>query len=148
MNLLKALRELIEEQGDQQPYLIPIGERAEQVAQAFEERQTTSRDALAALEQLVRELHEAEEARRASDLPTEAFAVQFFLRREQVAGAETAGKTMAGAFEQFPHWRTSEEHGRRLRTALYVALRQAGVATDTLSGYAGRIMAMLERAAR
>src|SRR5579885_3164554 len=43
-NLVKAIHDLVEQEGAKAPHLIPIGERAAQVALNFEERQTTTQD--------------------------------------------------------------------------------------------------------
>jgi len=55
----------VERQGGQQPDLLSIGERAEEIARAFRERQITTQQTLQALlEGPVREMREAEAARR------------------------------------------------------------------------------------
>ncbi len=146
-NLLKALRELVKQEGAKQPYLVPIGERAEQIARAFEERLATSQQALAELEALVKEHGEAERSRHASGLSAEAFAVAFLLKRAGVADPETAARDVAAAFERFPHWRASEEQERQVRRALYPALNKAlGGSAEGLASFVERITAMLKRA--
>src|SRR5690606_35536954 len=62
-NLLKALANLASEQAAEDPYLVSIGERAEQVAKAFEERQMTTQQALKSLQKLVEDVNEAERQR-------------------------------------------------------------------------------------
>ncbi len=142
-NLLKAIRTLVAEEGLRSPYLIPIGERAEQIARAFEERQATTKETLRQLELLVREFAEAEKARQESDLSPEGFAVFWLLKREGVAKAETAAREAAGAFERFPYWESSSEQERGLRRLLFKALLDAGV--ERVVDFAERIMRMLRR---
>lgn len=142
-NLLKAIRTLITKEGAHLPHLIPIGERAEQIARAFEERQATTRETLRQLELLVREFAEADKARQESDLSPEGFAVFWLLKREGVAKAETAAQQIAGAFEQFPYWEHSSEQERGLRKALFKALLETGV--EKVVEFADRIMRMLGR---
>jgi type I restriction enzyme R subunit len=91
-DLLKTIRKIVEEKGDELPYLIPIGERAEAVAEAFEERQDTTQEALRKLYELAEEYERAEEDRKKSDLPDEAFAVFWYLKSEEVEGAEQVGQ--------------------------------------------------------
>lgn len=144
-NLLKAIRALVAEEGLRSPYLIPIGERAEQIARAFEERQATTKETLRQLELLVRECAEAERARQESDLSPEGFAVFWLLKREGIPTAETVARQASEAFDQFPHWERSSEQERGLRVALFKALLEAGV--EQVAEFAERIMKMLGRKA-
>ena len=129
-NLLRALHRLVEAQGKEQPHLIPIGERAEAIRQAYEARQMNSQQALEALNDLVRRLQEAEEEWRESDLTPEAFAVAWWLRVQKEMDAPQAHRLAAHiepAFRAFPHWATSQHQERELRKQLYKILVEAGV---------------------
>ena len=56
-------------------YLISIGEKADQIAQAFESRQQTTEQTLAALRRLTEQVAEARKERDATKLSPESFAV-------------------------------------------------------------------------
>lgn len=127
-NLLKAIRQIVEQQGSQQPHLISIGEKAEALVRAFEERQISTQEALRQLvEGPVKEYQEAEAARNASDLSPEAFAVYWLLNQQGVANSESVARQVAAVLEQHPHWRVSEQHERKVRKGIYKALLDAGV---------------------
>jgi type I restriction enzyme R subunit len=127
-NLLKAIRQIVEAQASEQPYLISIGERAEAIVQAFQERQITTEETLRQLvDGPVQELQEAESARASMDLSAEAFTIFWLLDREGVAKSEAAARKIAAALEHYPHWRTSEQHERQALRAIYKALIDAGV---------------------
>lgn len=126
-NLLKTIRKIVEEKGVQLPYLIPIGERAEAVAEAFEDRQDTTQETLRKLYELAGEYDRAESERKKSDLPDEAFAVFWYLKSAGVEGAEQVAREASAAFSEHPHWRQSEGQEREVRTALYKALIAAEV---------------------
>lgn len=143
-NLLKAIHVLVEEDGQQQPYLISIGDRAEEIARDFEDRQKTTQDTLEGLERLVRELKEAESQRDETELPPEAFAVFWMLKTSEVNGALDIARLAARAFEEHPHWQTSGHEEQAVRRALYRALIDAGV--DGVVDVAQAIMKMLRRA--
>ncbi|MDN5292779.1 MAG: type restriction enzyme subunit [Eubacteriales bacterium] len=142
-NLLKAIRNLVDREGGRSPYLITIGERAEQVAKAFEERQITTKEALKQLEIAWQEHEEAEKVKEETDLSPEGFAVFWLLKREGVARAEEAAQQAAAIFEKFPHWERSSEQERNLRIALFRILLEAGV--ERVADFAERIMKMLGR---
>lgn len=143
-NLLKALHEHIERLAHEQPWLISIGDRAEAVARAFEERQKTTQEALADLEELVRELWEAESRRQEAALLPEAFAVLWYLQKEGLAKAREVARAAEAAFRDHPHWRSSSQQERELRKALYKALIDAG-AEDVVER-ATSVLRMLRRA--
>ena len=79
-NLIKAIHRLVVDKEQDQPYLISSGERARAIAEAFEKRQITSQQALAELEALVGEYHDAVSKRQESDLSSEGFGVYWPLQ--------------------------------------------------------------------
>ena len=122
-NLLKGIRELVETKADGEPYLIPIGERAEAIAQAYQERQITTEETLRQLvEGPMKELRDAESARAESDLSAEGFTIYWLLSRVGVENAEQIARQIESAMATYPHWRTSQQHERELRTEIYKAL--------------------------
>ena len=143
-NLLKVLHDLVGGKAHEQPWLVSIGDRAEAIARAFEQRQQTTQDALAALEEVVRDLREAEQRRDETDLAPEAFAVLWYLKKEDVAQAEEVAQRTATAFEAYPHWQTSSHQEQQVRKALYKALIDAGA--DGVVELANGVLRMLRRA--
>jgi type I restriction enzyme R subunit len=143
-NLLKALHDLVHEQAHEQPWLISIGDRAEAIARAFEQRQRTTREALATLEELLGDLREAVRGRSETDLAPEAFAVLWYLKKEGVAQAEAVAHRVAVAFESHPHWQVSSHQEQEVRKAPYKALINVGV--DGVVELANGVLHMLRRA--
>ncbi|RMH35240.1 MAG: HsdR family type I site-specific deoxyribonuclease [Nitrospirae bacterium] len=148
-NLLRELHRLVEAKGKEQPHLIPIGERAEAIRQAFEDRQLTSQQALAELDQLVHRLKEAEDERRESTLSAEAFAVSWWLRVQKGLSREKAEALAAAlepAFRAYPHWATSAVQERELRRLLYQeVMRAAGI--DHVVAWVDEMLTFIRRAA-
>jgi type I restriction enzyme R subunit len=142
-NLLKALDQLAGADADKEPYLTSIGEKAEHLAQAFEDRQKTTQDTLEELQQLVREVIEARKEREASELSPESFAVYWLLKREGIEKADAVAKVAAKAFEDYPHWQTSTHQEQEVRRTFYKALIDAGV--EGVVDVAQNILRMLRR---
>lgn len=131
-NLLKAIRQIVEQQASEQPYLISIGERAEAIIRAFEERQITTQKALRQLiEGPVTEMGQAEQVRKNSDLSPEAFAIYWLLEREGIRGAEDPARKIATLLDRYRHWRVSENHEREVRRRMYGILLEAGLGTPS-----------------
>lgn len=143
-NLLKALRDVVDQEGARAPYLISIGERAEAIAQAFEDRQTTTQETLRQLVSLVEEYGEAERARQHSDLSPAGFAVYWVLKRSGMANADRVARDAEAALARYPHWPRSPEQERGLRTALYKSLIDAGV--NRVVEYGDRLLRILRGA--
>lgn len=126
-NYLKSIQVLVKRRGAEAPYLIPIGERAEAVVRAYQERQVTTQEALARLEELINEINTAETERACTDLPGTAFAVYWALHREGFPQAHAAAQELAKVFASYPHWLLSEQQARAVRRELYTVLLKAQV---------------------
>lgn len=142
-NLLKAIDQLIEANADQEPYLISIGDKAEQIAQAFEDRQKTTQETLEELRRLIQEVTEARKERDATELSPEAFAVYWLLKKEGVEQADIVAQAAGKAFEEYPYWQTSSHQEQGIRKAFYKALINAGV--SGVVDFAQSILKMLRR---
>jgi type I restriction enzyme R subunit len=143
-NLVKVLEQQAREKGAQQPYLIPIGERAEQLAEAFQQRLIDAQRALGELTALLDEARSAEKDRQESGMSMEAFSVAWLLNRDDVDGALDIGKTMETTFSNHPHWRSSHQQQAEVRKALYKHLLPQ-MTVDKATELVGRIIDVLKR---
>jgi type I restriction enzyme R subunit len=143
-NLLKALANLVNAKAGGEPYLISIGDRAEEIAEAFESRQMTTQQALDLLEKLIAQLKAAEKDRDATGLSPEAFAVFYVLKTDGVGDPLKAAQAVEAAFQQHPHWQTSEHQEQDVRRSIYKALIDAGI--EAVVEVATKLMKLLRRA--
>jgi len=146
-NLLKELHRLVESEGKRAPHLIPIGERAEAIRKAFEEKQFSSKKALEELERLIEQLKEAEEKRKKSSLSPQAFAVGWWARVKKdfpLKKAEELAVKVEEFFKEYPHWIESSHQERELRKEFYKVLNGLGV--DDIVGWTDEILTFLRRA--
>ncbi|MCX8049401.1 MAG: HsdR family type I site-specific deoxyribonuclease, partial [Methylohalobius sp.] len=152
-NLLKELYRLVQAKGHSAPYLLSIGERAEEIRRRFEERQIESQETLRELGELVQQLRAAEQERRqrgdfaAHPHAEQAFTVEWWLRIHGIAPerAQEVAKSMEAAFAEFPHWMSDPRQERELRIRLYKALHAIGV--PEVVAWADAILNLLRRAA-
>ena len=127
-NLVKAIRQIVAAEASQQPYLIPIGERAEAIVRAFEARQLTTQETLQQLlEGPVQEFVDAAQARWQTKFSVEAFTIYWLLKRAAVADSEGVACRIAEAMREHPYWRSSKDQERELRKEMTKQLFQAGV---------------------
>lgn len=141
-NLLKLIEGKLRDEGDRAPYLIPIGERAEKIIEAFQERQIETQQALEQLRLQLDAIEETERTGRDAGLTAEAMAGLFLLQEDGVKTPLEIAAKMAEVLERFPHWRRSEEQERELRVELYKALAGAGPDHDQI---VDRLLDLLSR---
>ena len=75
LNLRKILSSIVAEDGLSKPFLISIGDRAEKLVEAYENRQIATQQALLDFEKLATEAVEAEAERQRLGLDENAFAI-------------------------------------------------------------------------
>lgn len=139
LNLRKLLNVLVAEEGGAKPYLLSIGERAEWVAQAYEDRRITTQEALAKFEALAEEINEADERRRALNVDENSFAIYTTLTA--VNGEVTAVQAQAidQLFQRYPDYEWNGQQAEELRSELYMAL----IPIAGISGYLAAANALL-----
>lgn len=129
-NLVKSIRRKVAEEGGTKPFLLTIGERAEAVVEAFQERQQSAQEALEALKALIAEINAAEQEFAEQGLEAEAFTVYWLLHRHQGMHkneARAVADDLVQTFAAYPYWATSRRQQRELRSALYKVLIRRGL---------------------
>ncbi len=145
-NLVKTIAELVRQQGAESPYLIPIGERAEAIAKAFEERLYSAQEAVQQLKTLIKEYQQALRRRQESDLSREGFGVYWLLQSEQLPEAEQVARKVEPTFQAYPHWARDSRQERQVRLALYKALMTTSGGSK-MTEIVERILTVLRKAA-
>ena len=126
-NLVRGLRQEIENQPELEPILIPLKERAEGILQDLERRRTDGLAAMDLLMALAREKEAAVEELKNSGLEPRAFGVYWTLKNDE--GLRAAGidpmelaRDTEALLNRFPHAAVNAEEKRRLRADLYKPL--------------------------
>jgi len=122
INLVNGVRKTVLEDGDSNPYLKPIGDRAEAIMDAYDERQETTETALMKIEALIREIVEAQRQQREMGFDENTFSFFWALKKEDVAQPERTAVVIGAIFERFPHHRDNAAELRQLKAELYKAL--------------------------
>lgn len=122
LNLRKALRQTVTDQGRSNPFLIPIGERAEAVAEAYENRQSGTQDTLAEFMRLAEEISRATREQSQMDMDQNTYAVYTVLKNVIEDVNPEQARAVDQIFEQFPDYRWDNQQGSQLRIMLYRTL--------------------------
>ncbi len=121
INLVKSIEKTAEENSDD-PFLVALTERAKAVQESFEDRQTTTAEALADLLKEIEknELRKKEQAAKGLDGLT--YFVLCKLTDDGIPNPEAASRKVAAAFAKFPNWQHSEAELREVRKQVTFAL--------------------------
>ncbi len=139
INLGRALMGKIGEQGEQEPYLIPIGERAGAVLEMYDDRQLTTQEALQRLQELMNEYLAARAEREQAGFNTQTFTIYWLLKQEQLPEPGQLAEQLGAEFACFPHFRDNVAEFRQLKAALYKQLLPAA-GKDRMLGIAERLL--------
>lgn len=123
LNLRKILGVKVEEEAGSKPFLLSIGERAEALAEAYEDRQLTTQQALLAFEQLAGDYVGAEEERQRLGIDVNTFAIYRKLREVATEAGPEQAKAIDGVYTRFPDWEWNQTQQSGLRRELYVTVR-------------------------
>jgi len=121
INLVKSIERTAEQNSDD-PFLIALSERAKAVQESFENRQTTTADALV---ELLREIEKNQQRKReqtAKGLDALTYFVLCKMTDDGITNPERVSRKVAEAFAKFPNWRRSEAELREVRQQVTFAV--------------------------
>lgn len=147
INLIKSIEKLAEE-GSDDPYLIAMAERARAVQESFEQRQTSTAEALA---ELLREV-EGNETRKKEQAEKSFDGLTYFVYRSlldaKIENAEVVSRKIRHAFTEFPNWKRSENALRELRKKVTFAIFAETDDLDRVTAMVDALFTLLEKADR
>ena len=147
INLIKSIERLADESSDD-PYLVAMAERARAVQESFENRQTSTAEAL---EELLREVA-GNEARKKVQAEKSFDGLTYFVYRTlldaQIDNAEDVSRKIRDAFTDFPNWRRSENAMRELRKKVTFAIFAETEDLNAVSALVDELFSLLEKANR
>lgn len=147
INLIKSIEKLAQENSDD-PCLIAMAERARAVQESFEQRQTSTAEALA---ELLREV-EGNEARKKEQAEKSFDGLTYFVYRSlldaKIENAEVVSRKIRHAFTEFPNWKRSENALRELRKKVTFAIFAETDDLDRVTTLVDALFTLLEKADR
>jgi type I restriction enzyme R subunit len=139
LNLRKILVTTVQQDGLSKPFLLSIGERAEKLVEAYEDRQLTTQQALLDFEKLAREVTEADIERQKLGLDANTFAIYKTVSVVFPGSDGTKAKALNALFDSLPDYRWNKQQESKLRTELYKALRPL-VGTEKMIDVANQLL--------
>ena len=127
LNLVRKLHVEADGQGDEQPLLISLAERADDVLDRLEDRQLSTQQALDEIGRLLSEREEAERVRTEHGLDAATFTIYWLLRSSLPADAVTLSRELRGAMARYPNAASNSGELRQLKAELYKLLLRFGI---------------------
>jgi type I restriction enzyme R subunit len=119
INLGKSLLTAINEEANQQPYLIPIGERTEAILEGYDDRQITTQSALEQLARLMEEYLQAKRERDRTGFDINTFTLFWVLKQSGARDADQIAPKVEAAFQKYPNYRDNVAEERQLKAEMY-----------------------------
>jgi len=147
INLVKAIEKTAEEDSDD-PFLVALSERAKAVQESFEERQTSTEDALASLLKEIERNEQRKIEQAAKGLDGLTYFVLCKLTDDGIANPEQVSRKVAGEFAKFPNWRRSEAELRELRKQVTFAVFAQEDDLEKVTATVEALFALLQKSYR
>jgi len=119
INLSKGLIRTLSEKEKEQPYLIPIRERAEAILENYDERQLTTKEVLDKLKKELEEYYTSEKNLKEKGFDIDTFSIYWTLQKENKNDAEQIAPEIQKIFTQFANAEKNPEELRTLKAELY-----------------------------
>lgn len=117
-NLLRSIGNVITKDIKNNPYLIQIAEKAEQIAELYKERQKNTQETLEELKRLIEEINTAKKEKAEKNMSTDIFSIYWVLKDGGITESEDKANDMREILDEYPHWRITEEHERKVKNSL------------------------------
>jgi len=139
INLINSIRKTVFDEEESNPYLKPIGERAEAIMEAYDERQVGTEDALKKIEILIQEIIEARRQQSEMGFDATTFSIYWTLKQEGVSEPKENAATIRDIFDRFPNHRENVAELRQLKAELYKTLLPL-VGKDSMVSLADKLL--------
>jgi type I restriction enzyme R subunit len=121
INLVKAIEKTAEENSDD-PFLVALSERAKAVQESFEDRQTSTEDALSELLKEIEKNEQRKKEQASKGLDGLTYFMLCKLTDDGIPNPEPVSKKAREAFAKFPNWQRSEAELREVRKQVTFAV--------------------------
>jgi type I restriction enzyme R subunit len=147
INLVKAIEKAAEEDSDD-PFLVALSERAKAVQESFEDRQTSTEDALTALLSEIEKNEQRKQEQAAKGLDGLTYFVLCKLTDDGIPNPEQVSRRVAGEFAKFPNWQRSEAELRELRKQVTFAVFAEVDDVERVTATVEALFALLQKSYR
>jgi type I restriction enzyme R subunit len=146
INLVKSIEKTAEENSED-PYLVAMAERARSVQESFEDRQTSTAEALTELLAEIDRNRKRKEEQARLGMDGITYFVLCKLNDVGITNAVAVSKKVGEKFLHFPNWRNSEKEMRDLRQQMTFAIFAEEEDLDKVTATVDSIFEVLQKSA-
>lgn len=147
INLVKSIEKTAAENSDD-PFLVALAERAMAVQTAFEDRQTSTAEALSELLKAVEQNEERKKKQGEKGLDAIGYFVLSKLTEDGVTNPDETSWKVADAFANHPNWQRSEAEVRELRKQVTFALLREEDSVEKVTAMVDLLFTLLRKSLR
>jgi type I restriction enzyme R subunit len=118
VNLARGLVNAIDTEGGA-PFLVPLSDRASAIIEALSDRQTSTRDALIAIEKLIEEYNQAKREMAGKKMNLRTFSIYWVIKQANVKNPDAVTAQVGNLLNRYPNWKSNSAELCRLRAELY-----------------------------
>lgn len=141
INLGRSLMQSAAVEGEDHPYLLPIGQRAESILERYDDRQMTTQDALRELGKLLNNYVQSSKEQEKTGLDNNTFTIYWVLKQEDVDESDELAPVLNATFERYPNYRDNPGEMRHLKAEIYKVLLPK-VGKEKMVSVAERILSL------
>jgi type I restriction enzyme, R subunit len=145
INLIKSIEKTAEEESED-PFLIAMADRAKRVQESYEDRQTSTQEALDDLFAEIKRNEDRKREQASKGFQPLRYFVFTLLEESGVKDTENVSGRVAKAFAEHPNWRDSEADLREARKAVTFAVFAEMDDLDQVTRLVDRLFSHLEKA--
>jgi len=119
INLVNSIRKTVDAEDADSPFLRPIGDRAEAILEAYDDRQITSEVTLKRMCLAANEIVESKRLKNELCFDSLTFSLYWILKGEGIQEPEKNAKVVKNLFERFPNFKDNSSEMRQLKAELY-----------------------------
>jgi type I restriction enzyme, R subunit len=144
INLIKSIEKKAEEESDD-PTLILLSERAKAIQEIYEERQTSTQEALNELLLAIAERDRQQKERAEKGFNGLTYFVYRTLLDENIPNTDEVSKQIGQAFINFPNWQRSEKDLRQVRQTATFAIFAEEDSEDKVAKVVDKLFTSLDK---
>jgi len=145
INLVKSIQKYAERNsGDLN--LISLAEKAQEIEESYENKQTATQEALEALSRLFEGESKRKQEQKAKGFDGLTYFVYGALKERGIAKPEEMARKIKDCFESHPHWLVSGQDERELRTEIYILLGAEDDALEKHNAFVDYLFGLLRMA--
>ena len=146
INLVKSIEKLAEEGND--PNLIAVAERCQNVQERFENRQISTGEALEELKKEIEKNESCKKEQKEKELDNLAYFFYKTLSKAEVKNAELASRNIGEKLKEFDYWNKSESAFRELRQEITYVIHNEVSDSERVATIVEELLTSLEKAGR